>query len=263
MYPFPSSCPQPRISHSKTRLKPRSQPLFGDICRLVKPSSILEVGSWMGASAIAWAEAASDVRSDAVVYCVDTWLGSVEHFLSSCGDEWNLDKLSLTDYGPTFFDDFLRNIWDSGFQDRILPFRAASSSALPFFAQQGLAFDVVYVDGAHDSHSVLTDVAGALQVTSEQGLVCGDDFGWSSVRNGLRFLALTHTKTLHIYVRGHDFVVLTGPRVDYGQSLVRLGYARWRPLDVRENLYRAYCWCRWGLPERLRPPRSSALSSGG
>jgi hypothetical protein len=217
----------------------------------------------MGASAIAWVQAASAVQSNAVVYCVDTWLGSVEHFLSSCGDEWNLDKLSLTDYGPTFFDDFLRNVWDSGFHNRIVPFRAASSSALPFFAQQGLAFDVVYVDGAHDTHSVLTDVAGALKVTSEQGLVCGDDFGWSSVRNGLRLLALTHRSPFHIYVRGEDFVVLTGPRVDYGQSLVRLGYVRWRPLDVRENLCRAYRWCRWGLQERFRPPRSSALSSGG
>lgn len=263
MYPFPSSCPQPRISRSKTSAKPRSQPLFGDICRLVKPSSVLEIGSWMGASSIAWAEAAKDLQPQSVVYCVDTWLGSVEHFLSSCGEEWNLDKLSLSDYGPTFFDDFLRNVWDSGLQDRIVPFRAASSSALPFFAQQGLAFDVVYVDGAHDTHSVLSDVAGALKVTSKQGLVCGDDFGWRSVRNGLRFLALMHRSPLHFYVRGGDFVVLRDSSVDYGQSLARLGYARWRPLDVRENLHRVVCWCRWGLRDRLRSSRSGALSVGG
>ncbi len=263
MYPFPSACPPPRIRGSKASAKPRSQPLFGDICHLVKPSSILEIGSWMGASAIAWAEAAKELQPDAVVYCVDTWLGSVEHFLSSCGDEWSLDKLSLTDYGPTFFDDFLRNVWDRGLQDRIVPFRAASSSALPFFAQQGLAFDVVYVDGAHDTHSVWTDVAGALKVTSERGLVCGDDFGWSSVRNGLRFLALTHRSPLHFYVRGEDFVVLPGSSVDYGQNLAQLGYGRWRPLAVRENLHRLVCWCRWSLPERLRPSPSVALSSGG
>jgi hypothetical protein len=187
----------------------------------------------------------------------------VEHFLSSCGEEWDLEKLSLSDYGPTFFDDFLRNVWDSGLQNRILPFRATSSSALPFFDKQGLRFDVIYVDGAHDTYSVFTDGVGALKITSENGLVCGDDFYWSSVRHGLRLLALTHRKPLHFYVKGSDFVILKGSHDPYGPELAQLGYRRWRALDVREGPQLVASWCRRRLSKGDRPLPSAAHSSGG
>ena len=228
MYPFPARCPEPRISHSKTGAEPRTQALFRDICSVVKPSSILEIGSWMGSSAIAWARASSEFQPDSAVYCVDTWLGSVEHYLSTCGNSWNIEKLSLSDYGPTFFDDFLWNIWDSGYQDKILPFRASSSSALPFFEKEGLSFDVVYVDGAHNMLSVFSDVKGALKIVSQKGLICGDDFDWLSVRRGLLCSALTHRRPLAFYAKGKDFVVLDASNADYKQSLIQLGYARWR-----------------------------------
>lgn len=186
----------------------------------------------MGSSAIAWASASSDFKPDSVVYCVDTWLGSVEHFLSTCGDTWNIEKLSLSDYGPTFFDDFLRNIWDSGYEDKILPFRSASSSALPFFAREGLSFDVVYVDGAHDIHSVYQDVTSALKITSKKGLICGDDFDWDSVRNGLLLSALAHPNPLAFYVKGKDFIILDASSSHFKQRFAELGYTRWRATEM-------------------------------
>jgi len=232
MYPFAPRCPEPKTSYSRTKAEPRQQTLFSDICSIVRPSSILEIGSWMGSSAIAWASASSEFQPDSVVYCVDTWLGSVEHYLNR-GDSWNIENLALSDYGPTFFDDFLRNIWDSGYQDRIRPFRASSSSALPFFAREGLNFDVVYVDGAHDIHSVLQDVTGALKITSRKGLICGDDFVWTSVRAGLLLSALAHLSPLAFYVKGNDFVLLDASNSHYRQRLAQFGYARWRATGIK------------------------------
>jgi predicted O-methyltransferase YrrM len=236
MHPFPARCPEPRISESRSKADPRDQALFHDVCSLVKPESILEVGSWMGSSAIAWAHAASDYRPDSVVYCVDTWLGSVEHFLSSCGETWNIEKLSLSEYGPTFFDDFLRNVWDYGLQDKIRPLRAASSSAMPYFAREGLQFDVVYVDGAHDFHSVCQDVSEALKLISPKGLVCGDDFWWGSVKAGLREVAVTHPSPLHIYEKLDDFVILTENSAEYEPILLKAGYSPWGPSPMRRSL---------------------------
>jgi predicted O-methyltransferase YrrM len=210
--------------------------LFGDVCSIVKPCSILEIGSWMGGSAIAWAKTSSEFQPNSAVYCVDTWLGSVEHFLSTCGDSWNIKKLSLSDYGPTFFDDFIRNIWDSGYQEKILPFRASSSSALPFFAREGLRFDVVYVDGAHDVYSVFQDITGALKIISKEGLICGDDFGWDSVRGGLALSALAHRKPLAIYVKEDDFVILNTSSSHHRQSLSQRSYARWKTKDMIKSL---------------------------
>jgi len=232
MHPFPSICPKPRINCSRNKAEPRQQALFGDICSIVKPANILEIGSWMGASAMAWSIASSKYNPKSMVYCVDTWLGSVEHFLSSCGDSWNIDKLSLDVYGPSFFDDFLWNIWEHGCEEKILPFRAASSSALPFFAREGLTFDLVYVDGAHDAYSVFKDVTWGLKIVSSNGLLCGDDFGWDSVRVGLMLSAITHPSPLSFYVKGNDFVVFDALSSHLRLGLDRLGYKRWMAVDV-------------------------------
>lgn len=238
MYPFPARCPEPRISASRFEPEPRQQTLFDDVCSLVQPSTILEVGSWMGSSAIAWARSSLKHKPDAVIYCVDTWLGSVEHYLSTCGDDWNISKLSLGDYGPTFFDDFLRNVWDSGCQDRIIPFRADSSSALPFLFKEGLKFDVIYVDGAHDHHSVFRDVTEALRITTTKGIVCGDDFTWSSVRSGLYQAAICHESSLRFYTKKNDFVILNNADPSYSRRLMQWGYVPWGPSQLRKGAHR-------------------------
>jgi predicted O-methyltransferase YrrM len=239
MQTFPAQCPEPRINQARFKAEPREQTLFLDVCKLVQPSTILEVGSWMGSSAIAWARASSEYKPNAVIYCVDTWLGSVEHYLSSCGDNWNIEKLSLSNYGPTFFDDFLRNVWESGYQNRIIPFRADSSSALPFFIKQGLAFDVVYVDGAHDFHSVFRDISEALQLISANGLVCGDDFGWGSVKTALRQVAICHSIPISVYTKNNDFVLLNDTNHDFANTLLHWGYKKWGPsrMRMRRSLY--------------------------
>jgi len=51
-------------------------PLFGELIRLLKPSIIVEVGTWKGASAIQMARETKRHGSRAQIICVDTWLGS-------------------------------------------------------------------------------------------------------------------------------------------------------------------------------------------
>lgn len=97
----------PRIDRARFKAEQRTQPLFKNVASVVHPSSILEIGSWMGSSAVAWIEASSEYNPSSVVYCVDTWLGSVEHYLNQSGSSWGRDKLSIDDYGPNYFDDFL------------------------------------------------------------------------------------------------------------------------------------------------------------
>lgn len=128
-------------------------------------------------------------------------------------------------------------------QDRVKPFRAVSSAALPLFWREGLKFDVVYVDGAHDIHAVFEDVSNSLRLLSGKGLVCGDDFSSFAVRDGLMLAALASPTPLEFYVMKNDFVILGQSNREYGQALTAMGYERWRALsmnnfDAKRNLRR-------------------------
>src|SRR4029079_15072358 len=55
-------------------------PLFAEVIDKLKPREIVEVVTWKGASAIHMARLAQAHQPDAVVLCIDTWLGSKEHW---------------------------------------------------------------------------------------------------------------------------------------------------------------------------------------
>ena len=55
--------------------------IFPALIKQLKPSLIIEVGSWMGLSAANMATSCKALGlNDTAVVCVDTWLGSKEHW---------------------------------------------------------------------------------------------------------------------------------------------------------------------------------------
>jgi hypothetical protein len=191
----------------------------------------------MGSSAIAWVNAARKQNPVAQVFCVDTWLGSPEHYLWGTEGEWGQTALGLSERGPSFFDDFLANIHAAGLADAVSPMRATSSSALPYLKKLGERFDVIYVDGAHDAHSVFQDLHHSLELVSAGGIVCGDDFNWDSVRNGLRILALIRRREkLCFLALDNSVIILEAHSRQLQQELLERGYEAWRPFPLAETL---------------------------
>lgn len=230
---FPASCPppSPRATHN-SELESRTQSLFKDVCDTIKPLSILEVGSWLGASALAWAKASQDNNPTAKIYCIDTWLGSPEHYLNTCGEDWSISRLDITEKGPQFFESFLSNIHARNQQESIFPMRADSSSALPFLVKQGAKFDVIYIDGAHDAISVSRDIANSCKLISQNGLICGDDFSWGSVRDGICLAwASKKLKGMIVLRKKSDFLIIPSyPRDSTTvKTFVDKGYSPWKP----------------------------------
>lgn len=230
-YCFPSACPPPNKPANKSAKDiARKKDLFEDICQTIQPQEILEIGSWMGASAISWKQASSAHKKESIVYCIDTWLGSPEHYLSTCGNAWDREKLSINDKGPQFFEDFLANIHGAGYENHILPMRADSYSALSYLNKIDASFDVIYIDGAHDEISVFRDITMAHQLIRNGGAICGDDFKWSSVRTGL-LLAKLDKSTPHVEIlfKGGDFVMLSKSEKRLIKQFKVRGYATWNP----------------------------------
>lgn len=162
-------------------------PVFEHFISMLRPQKILEVGSWKGGSAIHMAELAKKHGiADFELCCVDTWLGSVEHW--DIRDGYNFyDSLKLVNGYPSLYYTFMANVLESGHSDVIVPFPIASAAAARFFTRKNVMFDVIYVDAAHDYEEVMLDLALFWPLLKPGGVMIGDDFdaNWHGVVRGV------------------------------------------------------------------------------
>src|SRR6185369_233606 len=85
-------------------------PIFRKLIEQVRPRRILELGTWYGQSAITMAKACREqpfqMAEHIEILCVDTFLGSVEH--------WQVKEyrpyLMLQNGRPEFYRQFLHNV---------------------------------------------------------------------------------------------------------------------------------------------------------
>ncbi len=132
------------------------------------PKVIIEVGSWLGASTRFMAELLDDGGK---LYAVDTWLGSSNE--SVHGQDSRLSFL---------YQQFLSNVKHAGLTDRIIPVRMDSIEASKALHVEA---DLIYLDAAHDTESVLADILAWYPHLKSGGMLCGDDWSWASVREAV------------------------------------------------------------------------------
>jgi hypothetical protein len=147
-----------------------------------RPAAVLEIGVWKGASTIAMAREMQRLGIDGVVLCVDTWLGSVEHWLNP---EW-FESLNLAQGYPQLQRTFMANIVAQGVQDYVVPLPLDSVNAANLLAARGITLDMIHLDAGHDVRSVLSDLSEWWPLLAEGGVLIGDDYfhngAWPGVR---------------------------------------------------------------------------------
>lgn len=173
-------------NYDRHRIRPRSFSIFNDVGSILNPSIVIEIGSWEGASTIPWA-----INSDFVI-CVDTWLGSVEHYenvirfvdgngvnreIDLSNTEWGRHSLAKEDGYPSIYKTFADNIRRYNLQNKVIPITLDSHQAFIILEKSGIKADIVYIDSSHDYYSVMNDLVRSYKVLSDNGHVCGDDYG--------------------------------------------------------------------------------------
>jgi predicted O-methyltransferase YrrM len=124
--------------------------------------TIVEIGSWLGHSAIAMAHALYGRDAAARVYCVDHWKGS------HGGTGLVTDPLDL-------YLRFWNNVREAEVTDRIVPIFERSDQAHTLFTQRPI--DLLFIDGDHSYDSVTSDLTHWVPLVRPGGIVCGDDYG--------------------------------------------------------------------------------------
>lgn len=149
-----------------------TDPVFEEIIQQLKPRKIVEVGTWKGGSAIHMAELCKKYLGDNEfeIICVDTYLGSVEH--------WDRSSFQMQfEHGrPTIYKTFLSNVLHTGHQDVITPFPVDAINGALTLAEFGYEADLIYIDAGHDYNSVLGDLIHYAPLLRAGGVLIGDDY---------------------------------------------------------------------------------------
>ncbi|WP_173983079.1 class I SAM-dependent methyltransferase [Magnetospirillum sp. SS-4] len=131
-----------------------------------RPISILEIGTYMGASMITWARAIERFSGGiGEIYCLDPWDGADS---AQYDDHMAEDIQSGLAY--RVFQNATRFVGDG---IKVTELRGFSDDILPTLA--GMTFDIIYVDGCHLHPEVLNDLRSADALLSIGGFMCGDD----------------------------------------------------------------------------------------
>jgi hypothetical protein len=189
--------------------------VFDRLIETIRPRLIVEVGTWMGHSAIHMSRSAARFESDALTICVDTWLGSSEHYFS---DEHTGD-MALRNGRPTFYDNFLANVAFHGLQGRILPLSISSHAGFEILHRLNLKAELIYIDAGHGYDDVRGDLRDYRKLLSDSGTIFGDDYFYPPVKRAVDDYARNHDLHVASYGdRGHKWVLVRS-REDAGRLL--------------------------------------------
>ena len=151
---------------------------------------IIEFGSFIGNSALAWARAIKRLEYSTVVVCVDTWLGEANFWRS----KGKLLGPQGADGQPRLFEAFMLNTRTRtrNASRYLLPVRMAADSALRYFAElvakKGLPRPAaIYVDTAHTYPETVLELRSAYALLPPGGFLVGDDFrgDWAEVQQSV------------------------------------------------------------------------------
>lgn len=164
---------------------PDSVPVFNKLISEVKPSIIIELGSFMGWSAITMAKICRTNNINTKILCIDTWLGSIEH--------WRIDQcneLSRYDYFQNgisgMYDAFCKNVISHGVEEYVIPLPNTTDMMFNLLKHLNITSQLIYVDASHEYRNVLQDLQSYYEILDVGGYIFGDDVRWNSVNKAIQ-----------------------------------------------------------------------------
>ncbi len=144
---------------------------YKEFIDIVNPKLIVEVGTWMGGSARALTRTMLEKGvDDFEVVCIDTFLGSFEHW------DKTAYLMSLKNGRPNTYEQFMSNTVHAGYQKWITPFPVDAQNGFLTFQTMNIVPDLVYIDAGHDYHSVWNDLVNWASILRPGGAIIGDDW---------------------------------------------------------------------------------------
>jgi predicted O-methyltransferase YrrM len=155
-----------KYEFTNTRFDNSARSNWEHIIPQLKPTRVLEIGSYEGASTCWLIDRLG--KSDLDIICIDTWAGGVEH--------GSIDMSSVEGR-------FIANVKTAmtgldGVKLRRIKERSDLALAKLISEEPESLFDFVYVDGSHQAPDVLSDTVMAFKLLRPGGVMAFDDYLW-------------------------------------------------------------------------------------
>jgi hypothetical protein len=149
---------------------------YAHVAHTLKPDAVaVEIGSWMGQSAVYFCQRLQDFgKRDVVLHCVDTFKGE---------DNQPVHYATVAAQGGNIRHVFEDNIIEAQVADMIRIHEGDSAQSAEDFADGSL--DFVFIDAAHDYASVVKDLAAWFPKLKPDGIFAGHDYPWHEVKRAV------------------------------------------------------------------------------
>ncbi|KAH7446576.1 hypothetical protein KP509_01G062900 [Ceratopteris richardii] len=166
---FPPELAKPYLHEKRIRGWGSTGTVFKRLLEEVKPQIILELGTYLGASAIHMATLAKSMFDHQIlILCVDDfrgWPGFRDKF-----------KFHQINGNVQLLYQFMQNVQTMNFTDHILPLPFSTTSAMSALCEWGVYADLIEVDAAHDFHSAWADINLGYSLLRPGGIMFGHDY---------------------------------------------------------------------------------------
>ncbi|KAL5572186.1 hypothetical protein UlMin_021783 [Ulmus minor] len=167
--------------------------VFEHLIKRVRPKTIIEIGTFLGASAIHMLNLTRQLGIDSQIICVDDFRG------------WPgfLDKhkeIAMVNGDVLLMQQFMQNVVSAGGSDSIIPLPFSTAAALDKFCKLGVFGDLVEVDAGHDFNSAWLDINRASRILRPGGVLFGHDYFNGVDKKGVR-------RAVNLFAQLHDFKV--------------------------------------------------------
>ena len=168
--------------------------VFEHLIQKVKPKTIIEVGTFLGASAVHMAGLTRQIGLQTQILCVDDfrgWPGFRDRF----------KDIKMLNGDVLLLYQFMQNLVSVNATDSVLPVPFSSGSALNLFCEWGVYADLIEVDAGHDFISAWSDINRAYRLLRPGGVIFGHDYFTAADDRGVR-------RAVNLFARIHGFKII-------------------------------------------------------
>ncbi|KAM0935037.1 putative S-adenosyl-L-methionine-dependent methyltransferase [Dioscorea sansibarensis] len=207
-FPSPATAVHLLPLSSKPRGWGSTTPVFQDLISTVRPKTIIELGTFLGASALHMAQITRNLSlPSTLILCIDdfrSWPGARRLLRRDLPVPYQGDALLLHQ--------FMLAVQNANESDRVLPFPFSTSSALVALCEWGIYGDLIEVDAGHDFHSAWSDINLAWAVLRPGGVLFGHDYFTKADNMGVRRAVTLFAKVNGLAVRPHGQHWILSPK---------------------------------------------------